>query len=47
MDSSGLRKVPRYHDMKRPQVAMGGDDVKIRRIGTNILNKCSCKADKS
>jgi hypothetical protein len=45
-DCSHVRWVPCHHGMARPQVADGGEVLRVRRVAANILNKQSWKADK-
>jgi hypothetical protein len=41
-----VKWVPCHHGMARPQVADGGDGLRICRVAANILNKQSRTADK-
>jgi hypothetical protein len=41
-----VRWDPCHHGMARPQVAVGGDDLQLRSVAANILNKQSRRADK-
>jgi hypothetical protein len=45
-DKSHVRCVPCHHGMARPQVAVGGKGLQIRRVAANILNKQSRTVNK-
>jgi hypothetical protein len=43
---ASIRWVPCHHVMARPQVADGGDVLRIWKVAANILNKLSRRANK-